>query len=407
MPRRPSDPHPSALGPCPGPASDAEARTRWALARARELGFHAAGVCDAAPSAEGARLRAWLAEGRHGAMRWMEEHLDTRLDVRLLVPGAQSVLVVLLRYADGRPDRVPSTMPDSPDGAPQGRVARYARGPDYHDLMKRRLGRLQRELEAANPGGSGRRTCDIEPVMERELAVRAGLGRIGKHTLLIAPGLGSWTLIAGLVTTVRLAPTAAPGALADPCQGCTRCIDACPTGAIDPWSVDGSRCISALTLEDRGRLDPARASQMGDWIAGCDVCQEVCPHNQPTRRSRAIGAHPAWGDGPAAFDLLAMLDWTDQQRRAAWRAGALRRMSAAMAARNAVWALRDAVGQGERMARKSRASTGMSASAAAIAQPAGAWQQAADAWRRRIHALAADAAAPDLVRIAARDAMDA
>jgi len=381
MPGRPADPHLTALGDCPGPEATPEERTRWVLARAMELGFHAAGVCVAAPSAEGDRLRAWLAAGRQGAMEWMRDHVDTRLDVRALHPGARSVLVVLLRYSDGSPDRVErapaesatANMATCPAHRPRGRVARYARGPDYHDLMKRRLGRLQRELERANPGATGRRTCDIEPAMERELAVRAGLGRIGKHTLLISPALGSWTLIASLVTTVELAPTGPGPEPEDPCQSCTRCIDACPTRAIHPWSVDASRCISALTLEDRGNLDPALASLMGDWIGGCDICQEVCPHNQPTRRSRALGAHPSWVGGNGSFDLLAMLDWTDSQRRAAWRAGALRRMSASMAARNAVWAL---------------GNSGAS-------------------WDSALQRVAGDGAAPDLARDAARDALSA
>jgi len=346
MPRRPADPFASSLGECPGPRATPEDRTRWALARAMELGFHAAGVCDAAASGEGARLHAWLAAGKQGAMGWMGDHVDTRLDVRALHPGARSVLVVLLRYADGAPDRIERMSQDAGSAAPRGRVARYARGPDYHDLMKRRLERLQRELERANPGSTGRRTCDIEPAMERELAVRAGLGRTGKHTLLISRGLGSWTLIASLITTAELAPTGAStdgsAHMDDPCGTCTRCIDACPTRAIEPWSIDARRCISALTLEDRGNLDPSLAALMGDWIAGCDICQEVCPHNQPTRRSRAVGAHPGWHGRGGSFDLLAMLDWTDSQRRAAWRAGALRRMSASMAARNAVWALHNA-----------------------------------------------------------------
>lgn len=370
MPRRPADPHESALGNCPGPDATPADRTRWALARAMELGFHAAGVCDASPSGEGERLRAWLNAGKHGAMGWMQEHVDTRLDVRALHPGSRSVLVVLLRYATGAPDRIERPRPGDAPCAPRGRVARYARGPDYHDLMKRRLGRLQREMERANPGATGRRTCDIEPAMERELAVRAGLGRIGKHTLLISPALGSWTLIATLVTTVELAPTGPGPAPEDPCQSCTRCIDACPTRAIEPWSVDAGRCVSALTLEDRGHLDPARAALMGDWIAGCDICQEVCPHNQPTRRSRAVGIHPAWQGGSGSFDLLEMLSWTDSQRRAAWRAGALRRMSASMAARNAVWALHNA-GAG---------------------------------WHGAVAKVATDANAPDLAREAARAA---
>lgn len=372
MPRRPADPHSTSLGQCPGPDASPEDRTRWVLARAMELGFQAAGVCAAVPSAEGDRLRAWLAAGKHGAMDWMGEHVDTRLDVRALHPGARSVLVVLLRYANGAPDRIERPDPGDPAHAPRGRVARYARGPDYHDLMKRRLGRLQRELERANPGATGKRTCDIEPAMEREFAVRAGLGRIGKHTLLIAPALGSWTLIATLVTTVELAATGPGPGPEDPCQSCTRCIDACPTRAIEQWTVDAGRCISALTLEDRGNLDPALAVLMGDWIGGCDICQEVCPHNQPTRRSRAVGVHAEWDSGAGSFDLLEMLNWTDMQRRAAWRAGALRRMSASMAARNAVWALRNAGRQ----------------------------------WDGAVARVAGDPAAPELARAAARAAAE-
>ncbi|MBU3728450.1 MAG: hypothetical protein FGM37_04280, partial [Phycisphaerales bacterium] len=183
-----------------------------------------------------------------------------------------------------------------------------------------------------------------------------------------------WTLIATLATTVDLAPTArqaSPDEPADPCGSCTRCIDACPTRAIEPWSVDARRCISALTLEDRGDLDPALAGLMGDWVAGCDICQEVCPHNQPTRKSRRVGVHPAWEGGSASFDLLEMLNWSGAQRRAAWRAGALRRMSASMAARNAVWAL----------------------------------HHSGSPWRHAVSRVAEDAAAPELARGAARAAL--
>ncbi|MBU3728583.1 MAG: DUF1730 domain-containing protein, partial [Phycisphaerales bacterium] len=287
MPRRPADPHPSALGECPGPDRSAEDRTRWALARALELGFHAAGVCRAVASSEGDRLHAWLDSGKHGAMGWMREHVETRLDVRALHPGARSVLVVLLRYADGARDRIEQPIAGDAGHAPRGRVARYARGPDYHDLMKRRLGRLQRELERANPGATGRRTCDIEPVMERELAVRAGLGLVGKHTLLISPGLGSWTLIATLATIQGRARSAACA-----CR-CGRAPRAPRARA--PWRA---RCRTCVGPSRPGSRAQARAAD-GPACASSGRGSRVRAHSG--RRDRAAtalhrpGAHPRCG----------------------------------------------------------------------------------------------------------------
>lgn len=318
------------------PAStDPVACTAWCLARARELGFAAAGVCDASPSKRSGELRAWLDGGRHGPMDWMRAHVDVRVDPARIVPGTQSVLVAAARYHDGRPD-TRSTEEDVGGTAVLGRVARYARGPDYHRVMKRRLRTLQRELEAALPGTRGKVCCDIEPVPERELAERAGIGRIGKNTLLIADGLGSWTVLASYFTTARLQPTPRADDN-DPCGTCTRCIDACPTGAISPWSVDASRCITTVTIEQRSLPEPQVASKVGDWLFGCDICQEVCPHNQPTRHSRRQGVDQAWDGRSAAFPLRDVLQWNQISRRAAMGASALTRVHAPQARRNAVW----------------------------------------------------------------------
>ncbi len=315
--------------------------THWAVERAKSLGFAVAGVCDARASDRREQLLGWTARGWHGPMTWFTENLETRLDVGKLFPGAQSILVVADRYHDGTPDADPTVLAKGSDqiASPVGRVARYARGRDYHRRMKRRLRVLQRELEAALPDVRGKVCCDIEPFMEREHAVRAGIGSIGKNTLLIVPGLGSWVLLAAYVTTLRLAPTVAAGdpEQADPCATCTRCIDACPTQAIRPDGIDSRRCLSSVTLEDRGQPDPEVAAQAGSWLLGCDICQEVCPHNQPTRKSRAAGVGADYDGRNAAFALREVLGWDDAARRRAFGPSALNRVRADQVRRNAVW----------------------------------------------------------------------
>jgi epoxyqueuosine reductase len=274
-------------------------------------------------------------------MAYLAEQVDRRLDPRVLVPGARSVLCVADRYADGRPDRrVPGV----------GRIGRYARGEDYHVVIRARLEALAEELLEAYPGERFRVCVDTAPLLEREHAARAGLGRIGKHTLLIGPGgMGSWLVLGAVVSTVELAPVRADGRAdgggpgdaavdADPCGACTRCIDACPTGAIAPWSVDASRCVSALTIEDRGTVAEWFAGRTEDWIFGCDACQEACPHSQPTVRSRRVGTHEAYRAHRAGFPLLEVLGWTEDDWEAAQLNGVLRRAGDAMWRRNAALA---------------------------------------------------------------------
>lgn len=347
--------------------------TAWIVARGQELGFAAVGVARLERSPREDVIREWVAAGRHGPMEWFREQLEARLDPTTMLPGACSVIVVADRYADGRPDRVD-------DGAaPRGRTARYARGRDYHRRMKKRLLKLHKALDEAFPGHGFRRCGDLEPVLEREHAERAGVVRIGKNTLGIAPGLGSWMLLGELLTTLDLVPTqAAPGVGSDPCGACTACIDACPTQAITPWSVDASTCISTFTLEERGDGSAWLAGSVGDWLFGCDVCQEVCPHNAPTVRSRAAGIHPDFDGRGASHDLLTVLGWTEQDRTAAFLAGTLKRVSLEMARRNAVHAAAAAIidGRGSESGRQ------------ALAQ--------------KIRELAEDPAQPDLVRHAAQ-----
>ena len=339
-------------------------RSQAILQRCHEHGFALAGITDARPTAHADAYRAWIADGKQGGMGYLAEEVEKRLDPTALVPGARSILCVADRYADGRPDRrVPGV----------GRIARYARGEDYHVVIRARLGALAQELIRMHPGERFRPCIDTAPILEREHAERAGLGRIGKHTLLIAPdGIGTWVLLGMVVTTLELTPIRADGTVdgrstaeagkghggagyvdhvdhvgthappyaddRDPCGSCTRCIDACPTGAITPWSVDARRCVSALTIEERGTLNAEYFGKSGDWLFGCDVCQEVCPHSQPTLRSRAFGIHEAYQSSRTGFPLLEVLGWDEAAWNAARMNGVLRRADPDMWRRNAALA---------------------------------------------------------------------
>lgn len=297
------------------------------IERCRALGFTAAGVVEARPAERAAAALAWLEAGRHGSMAWMARHVAVRLDPLALVPGARSIICVADRYADGRRDGAPQPL--------RGRIARYARGADYHVTLRARLRQLADELRAAHPGHRFRVCVDTAPILEREHAARAGLGDIGKNTLLIAPGLGSWLLLGEIVTTLALDSTVA-ATEHDPCGACTRCIDACPTQAITPWSVDASRCISYLTIERREPIDPSFHGAIGDWLFGCDICQEVCPHCQPTRRSKRAGAHPDYTPGRDALDVSAVLTWTDETWAHEVKGTAMERATLPMLRRNAI-----------------------------------------------------------------------
>jgi epoxyqueuosine reductase len=322
-------------------SADPSERSRGLLARCSEHGFVLAGIADARPSAHGDAFRAWIDAGKQGSMGYLAEEIDRRIDPRLLVPGAASVLCVADRYADGRPDRrVPW----------EGSIARYARGEDYHEVVRARLDALAEELRRLHPGHRFRVCVDTAPLLEREHAERAGLGRVGKHTLLIgAHGAGTWIVIGALVSTLPLAPVRAdglpPGSDAgDPCGTCTACIDACPTGAIAPWSVDGRTCISAVTIEQPGEVERAVAERMAGWVFGCDLCQEACPHSHPTRRSRALGIHEAYRPHwPAQVPLADVLAWTDADAERLRLNGVLRRADLSTWRRNAALAARDAL----------------------------------------------------------------
>ena len=300
------------------------------------LGFGLVGFTPAQPSDYREEFRRWLADGKHGEMEYLNRNVETRLDPCELVDGAQSIIVVADFYDAPRPE------PANPKPTVAvGRIARYARGDDYHKVMKKRLHTLADALRENHAGEAFRVAVDTAPVLEREHAARAGLGWTGKHTLLIHPRKGSWMLLGVIVTTLRLHGDGQSALPTSYCGTCTRCIDACPTDCITPYSIDASRCISYLTLEHRGPIPPELHAPIGGWIAGCDVCQEVCPFNQQPgpKATNAVKPNPAYGPRPG-FDpgprLLDLLGWSAEDRQQAFIKSALKRVKLDMLKRNAL-----------------------------------------------------------------------
>jgi epoxyqueuosine reductase len=264
---------------------------------AHSLGFERVGITSAEPLQKNEEfLKKWIAEGRAGEMDYMERDPERRSRPATLLPGAQSVIALARNYASPQPSRnepglgaleKEDVSPMSPSGRgrrstgeakfAEGRVSRYAGGRDYHKVMGKKLDAFTRYLEALAPGSQCRSFVDTGPLLERAFAQRAGLGFIGKNTMLITKGLGSWVFLASVITTLEL-PHDAPDDRS--CGSCRLCIDACPTEAITaPFTLDARRCIAYLTIEQEGSIDPDLRGKMQGWIFGCDICQEVCPHN--------------------------------------------------------------------------------------------------------------------------------
>ncbi len=239
------------------------------------LGFDLVGFVQLGPAESAAAYDRWVAEGLEGEMHYMARDPALRHDTRLPAPGTVSAIVVGMNYG-GR--------------EPSGPVARYARGDDYHDVMKARLQALHQWL--SNEIGqevAGRAYVDTAPILERDLARRAGLGWFGKNTNLISPSLGSFFFIGSLFLSLELTPS--EPFEADRCGRCTRCLDACPTDAFRGAHVlDARRCISYLTIELRGAIDEALRAPMGELLYGCDVCQDVCPYNRKFSRELSAGS---------------------------------------------------------------------------------------------------------------------
>lgn len=272
-------------------------------AKAAEIGFAACGIAaaDAAPAA-GARLRAWLAEGAHGSMLWMEERAHHRESPRALWPQVQSVIALGMSYA-------PAADPLALAGEGEtGRISVYAQGGDYHDVVKRRLKELARWLVAEAPGADVKVFVDTAPVMEKPLAEAAGLGWQGKHTNLVSRSHGSWLFLGAIYTTLALVPD---GAGRGACGTCDACQTACPTQAFPaPYRLDARRCISYLTIEHKGAIPPEFRAAIGNRIYGCDDCLAVCPWNKFAAAAQANLAFAPRAEltAPALADLLALDD---------------------------------------------------------------------------------------------------
>ena len=330
---------------------------------AHELGFALVGVTPAEKSDNGSYIRRWLDDGKHGEMSYLSENLEKRLDPTKYLPGAKTVISVADRYPVDREEQ-PAT-----DREPVGRIARYAWGDDYHKVIKKRLHRMADALRIHWPNEQYRSAVDTAPILERDHAQRCGLGWIGKHTLLIHPDLGSWLLLGQIITTLVIEADELQPPMTDHCGTCTRCIDACPTDCIRPYQLDASRCISYLTIEHRESIEPTLQPLMGDWVAGCDVCQQVCPFNAnaesrelsaadnavpppfPPLAKGGIGGapkrekakdniliHPQYEPRPPApaIGLLELLGWNSDVRRQAFTGSALKRIKLDQLKRNAL-----------------------------------------------------------------------
>jgi len=249
---------------------DVESRTRIVKDTAKKYGFSFVGIARAGyMEDEARRLEAWLEEGRNGKMRYMETHFDLRTDPTKLVPGARSVVSLMYNYFTEKKQEDPL--------APKMSI--YAYGEDYHRVLRRKLKQLLADLRTEFGEIEGRCFVDSAPILERDWARRAGVGWTGKNTLTIHPKAGSYFFLSELVLDIELSPDSP---MEDHCGTCTRCIDACPTEAIasEGYVVDGSKCISYLTIELRDAIPLEFQDKMQNWMFGCDICQQVCPWNR-------------------------------------------------------------------------------------------------------------------------------
>lgn len=306
------------------------------LCRQPEYGFAEVGIAPAQRITYDTELIQWLKDSKHGEMYWLESrYLEQRLDPVKLLPGCKALIMFADRYSNNG-DNQNNNFTRSDNNSPTGRIARYAQGKDYHKHIKKRLLKICDILREKYPDHKFQPAVDTAPVMEREHAARAGLGYVGKNTLLIQPGIGSYFFVCEILTTLPLEPERPENIVTDHCGSCTRCIDACPTNAITPYSVDATKCISYLTIEHRSAINSAYYQPIDNWIFGCDICQEVCPHNGDTELTRNAPVNEAYQPVTKTFDLLQILDWEEDDRRRAFTNSAMKRAKLDMIKRNAL-----------------------------------------------------------------------
>lgn len=242
----------------------------WIVAEAEKLGFDACGIaCATALDEESSHVEQWLAEKHEGEMVYLTRNKEKRYDPRLLVEGTKSIITVLYNY-----------FPKQTIGDGHFKIAKYAYGADYHDVLKNKMRKFLELIESQTGKLEGTRVfVDSAPVLDRAWAVRCGLGFIGKNTTLIHPKKGSFFFIGHLFLPIELAETRKT--LSNHCGHCTKCLDACPTGALEsPFHIDARKCISYLTIEYKGSLVGLDPNSFNGWMYGCDICQDVCPYNR-------------------------------------------------------------------------------------------------------------------------------
>jgi epoxyqueuosine reductase len=292
----------------------------------RRLGFFNAGIAPARSLADGEHLLEWLRDGRHGTMHYLEREPVRRLDPRLILEDARSVLVLGFNYYAG------DSIPDDPM---KGRISRYAWGDDYHAVLVPRLEALLGFIKEQAPSARGRCYVDAGPIMEKAWGAQTSLGWVGKNTNLIARGRGSWFFLGVILLNLELEYDAKER---DCCGKCRRCIDRCPTGAITgPYVIDARRCISYLTIELRGEIPLSLRPLMGNRIFGCDECQAVCPWN----RFAAATSEPAFGSGRehSVLELSPLVQLTRDDFAARFRNSPIYRATRDGFVRNVVVAL--------------------------------------------------------------------
>jgi epoxyqueuosine reductase len=296
--------------------------------QAQALGFVACGITTAEPSQSHSHFRDWIERGYYATMRWIarDDAVWKREDVRRVMPGAQSVVCVAMSYRTH----------EEWDEAHSGKVARYARGADYHDFMTPRLRELLTWIQEQRPC-SGRVYVDTGPVLERELAQRAGLGWIGKNTMLMSRSFGSYVLLGEILLDTPL-PADRPH-VEQYCGSCTRCLDACPTDAfVSPYVLDANKCISFHTIENRELFPKELKPQFNDWLFGCDVCQEVCPWNS---KSQVFSYEPHLWTRKEKPSLLEMLLMPQNEFSRIWKGSPVKRTKRRGLKRNALNVLRN------------------------------------------------------------------
>jgi len=295
---------------------------------ARQLGFDLAGVCPAIRPSGFSRFRDWLAAGYGGEMRYLADREAAYAHPQSVLNGARSIVMLAMNYKGQVP---------VPAESGQGRVSRYAWGDaDYHDVIHQRLEELAARFRDLAPDASVRGVVDTAPLLEREFAQLAGLGWIGKNTLLLNKSLGSWFFLAALLTDRQLDYDEPHET--DHCGTCRACLDACPTDAFpQPYVLDATKCISYLTIELREQIPQSLRNAMGDWVFGCDVCQDVCPWNHRAPESREVAFSPR--DDMNPVELTALFYLTDDDFRQRFRHTPLWRSKRRGILRNAAIAL--------------------------------------------------------------------